>query len=160
MSLVGRRNFVHLRVDTETFNADSYRHLFVEYSTVLRKANKLESEGFDQPDLTLPFGQNSLIAAVAAANPNAVVLLQTGNPIDMPWRDSVKAIMEAWYPGQAGGQARDTTSESLSCSLRAIARSAPTSLAIWKVRCAPIPMSAYVRDGIETAVTLLRGPTR
>jgi beta-glucosidase len=46
-----------------------------------------------------------VIEAVASANPNTIVVLQTGNPIAMPWRDKVKAIVEAWFPGQAGGQA-------------------------------------------------------
>ena len=46
-----------------------------------------------------------MIAAVAAANPNTVVVLETGNPVSMPWRDSVNAIVQAWYPGQAGAQA-------------------------------------------------------
>jgi beta-glucosidase len=67
-------------------------------------ANKLESEGFDSPDLSLPHGQDALINAVAAANPNTVVVLQTGNPVSMPWRAKVKAIVQAWYAGQAGGQ--------------------------------------------------------
>ena len=68
-------------------------------------ATKFESEGFDSPDLTLPSGQDALIEAVAAANPRTVVILQTGNPIDMPWHDRVPAVLQAWYPGQAGGQA-------------------------------------------------------
>jgi beta-glucosidase len=50
-------------------------------------------------------GQDAVIAAVAAANPNTIVVLETGNPIEMPWRDHVKGILAAWYPGQAGGQA-------------------------------------------------------
>ena len=66
---------------------------------------RLEGEGFDSPDLSLPWGQDALIAAVAAANPNTIVVLETGNPVAMPWHDDVKAIVEAWYPGQAGGQA-------------------------------------------------------
>jgi beta-glucosidase len=66
---------------------------------------RLEGEGFDNPDLSLPWGQDAVIEAVAAANPNTIVVLETGNPADMPWRDKVKAILEAWYPGQAGGQA-------------------------------------------------------
>jgi beta-glucosidase len=68
-------------------------------------AIKLDSEGFDDPDLSLPWGQDAVIEAVAAANPNAIVVLETGNPLVMPWRDQVNAIVEAWYPGQAGGQA-------------------------------------------------------
>jgi len=67
-------------------------------------ANKFESEGFDSPDLTLPYGQDALISAVAAANPHTIVVLQTGNPVAMPWRGKVKAIVQAWYAGQAGGQ--------------------------------------------------------
>ncbi len=66
---------------------------------------RTEGEGFDLPDLELPWGQNATIAAVAAANPNTIVVLETGNPVSMPWRDNVKAILEAWYPGQAGGTA-------------------------------------------------------
>jgi len=66
---------------------------------------KLETEGFDSPDLSLPAGPDAMVDAVAAVNPNTLVVLETGNPIAMPWRDRVKAILAAWYPGQAGGQA-------------------------------------------------------
>lgn len=64
-----------------------------------------EGEGFDIADLSLPWGQDALISAVSAATPNTVVVLQTGNPVTTPWRDSVNAIVQAWYPGQAGGRA-------------------------------------------------------
>jgi beta-glucosidase len=66
---------------------------------------RVEGEGFDSADLSLPWGQDALIAAVAAANPNTIVVLETGNPVAMPWHEDVKAIVEAWYPGQAGGTA-------------------------------------------------------
>jgi beta-glucosidase len=66
---------------------------------------RVEGEGFDLPDLTLPWGQDAVIEAVASANPNTIVVLETGNPVAMPWRDRVKGIVQAWYPGQAGGQA-------------------------------------------------------
>ena len=66
---------------------------------------RVEGEGFDSADLALPWGQDAVIEAVAATNPNTVVVLETGNPVSMPWRDRVKAIVQAWYPGQAGGQA-------------------------------------------------------
>ena len=68
-------------------------------------AVSLMSEGFDSADLSLPWGQDAVIDAVADANPNTIVVLETGNPITMPWRDKVRAIVQAWYPGQAGGQA-------------------------------------------------------
>lgn len=49
--------------------------------------------------------QDGLIAKVAAANPNTVVVLETGDPVLTPWRDSVKGVLEAWYPGEQGGTA-------------------------------------------------------
>jgi beta-glucosidase len=64
-----------------------------------------ESEGSDIPDIELPDGQDALIQAVAAANPHTIVVLETGNPVAMPWIDRVPAIVTAWYPGQEGGQA-------------------------------------------------------
>jgi beta-glucosidase len=66
---------------------------------------RVEGEAFDLPDLSLPWGQDAVIDAVASATPNTIVVLETGNPVSMPWRDKVKAIVQAWYPGQAGGQA-------------------------------------------------------
>ena len=66
---------------------------------------RVEGEAFDLPDLSLPWGQDAVIDVVATANPNTIVVLETGNPVSMPWRDKVKAIVQAWYPGQAGGQA-------------------------------------------------------
>jgi beta-glucosidase len=66
---------------------------------------RIEGEGYDLADLTLPWGQDAVIDAVAGVNSNTIVVLETGNPVAMPWRDKVKAIVEAWYPGQAGGQA-------------------------------------------------------
>jgi beta-glucosidase len=68
-------------------------------------AIRVEGEGFDMADLSLPWGQDAVIEAVAAANPNTIVVLETGNPASMPWRDKVKAILQAWYPGQSGAQA-------------------------------------------------------
>ncbi len=66
---------------------------------------RVEGEGFDSADLSLPWGQDAVIDAVASANPNTIVVLETGNPVSMPWRDKAKAIVQAWYPGQAGAQA-------------------------------------------------------
>ncbi|MHA6720432.1 glycoside hydrolase family 3 C-terminal domain-containing protein [Sphingomonas sp. RS6] len=62
-------------------------------------------EGDDVPNMALPFGQDALIEAVAAANPNTIVVLQTGNAVRMPWADKVKGIVEAWYSGGMGGEA-------------------------------------------------------
>jgi beta-glucosidase len=64
-----------------------------------------ESEGFDRPDMELVGAQNELIARVAAANPNTIVVLNVGSPVTMPWLDSVTAVLQLWYPGQEGGNA-------------------------------------------------------
>lgn len=62
-------------------------------------------EGSDVPNLSLPGNQDALIAAVAAANPNTIVVLETGGPVLMPWLDQTAAVLEAWYPGARGGEA-------------------------------------------------------
>jgi beta-glucosidase len=49
--------------------------------------------------------QDGLIEKVAAANPNTTVVLETGGPTLTPWRDRVKGLLEAWYPGEQGGPA-------------------------------------------------------
>jgi beta-glucosidase len=63
------------------------------------------TEGLDAPDLSLPDGQDALIAAVAAANPHTIVVLETGGPVLMPWLDQVAGVVEAWYPGARGAEA-------------------------------------------------------
>ncbi|SDF81389.1 beta-glucosidase [Massilia sp. PDC64] len=68
-------------------------------------ATQWTGEGVDAPDLALPGGQDDLIAAVAAANPKTVVVLETGGPVTMPWLPNVAAVLEAWYPGTSGGDA-------------------------------------------------------
>jgi beta-glucosidase len=68
-------------------------------------AYQWESEGMDLPNLSLPGGQNDLIAKVAAANPHTVVVLETGSPVTMPWVNYVSGIVEAWYAGSKGADA-------------------------------------------------------
>jgi beta-glucosidase len=68
-------------------------------------ANDFESEGSDLANIDLPGDQNQLIEAVAAANPNTIVVLNTGSAVTMPWLDKVKGVFEAWYPGQQSGNA-------------------------------------------------------
>jgi len=64
-----------------------------------------ESEGHDRPDMHLPGRQTELILAVVKANPRSVVVLNAGSPVSMPWLDEVPALLEAYYPGQEGGNA-------------------------------------------------------
>src|SRR6202012_2267447 len=68
-------------------------------------ATQWRTEAEDIHDLKLPDNQDALIAAVAAANPKTAVVLETGGPVLMPWLKRVPAIIEAWYPGQRGGEA-------------------------------------------------------
>lgn len=64
-----------------------------------------ESEAFDREHMRLPDGHNALVDAVVEANPNTVVVLLGGSPVELPWADKVKAILYMGLPGQAGGQA-------------------------------------------------------
>ncbi len=64
-----------------------------------------ESEGYDRIHMRLPECQNALIEAVALANPNTVVVLHNGSPVEMPWAGRVKGILEAYLGGQAVGLA-------------------------------------------------------
>jgi beta-glucosidase len=63
------------------------------------------AETFDRPTLSLPGDQDALIAAVAAANPHTIVVLNTSGPVLMPWLYRVGAVLEAWYPGEEDGAA-------------------------------------------------------
>ena len=64
-----------------------------------------ESEGYDRTHMRLPASQNALIEAVAAANANTVVVLHNGSPVELPWVDRVKGILEVYLGGQAVGLA-------------------------------------------------------
>jgi beta-glucosidase len=69
-----------------------------------------ETEGADRQCLTLECpdsngDQDGLIESVAAAQPKTIVVLETGGPVLTPWRDRLAALVEAWYPGEAGGTA-------------------------------------------------------
>ncbi|HUE26933.1 MAG TPA: glycoside hydrolase family 3 C-terminal domain-containing protein, partial [Solirubrobacteraceae bacterium] len=83
--------------------------------------NDVSSEGYDRTDLNPHEGtcdivtqngcsyssvdQDALVSAVAAANPNTVVVLQNGGPLTMPWLGQVRGVVENWYPGQVDGDA-------------------------------------------------------
>lgn len=64
-----------------------------------------ESEGYDRPHMRMPRCQNELIERVAAVNPNVIVVLYNGSPVEMPWLGKVKAVIEAYLGGQAVGGA-------------------------------------------------------
>jgi beta-glucosidase len=68
-------------------------------------SRRFEQEGSDRPNLSLPGNQDDLIRAVVRANPRTIVVLNAGAPVTMPWVDEVPAILNAYYPGQDGGNA-------------------------------------------------------
>jgi beta-glucosidase len=72
---------------------------------VVATTERVESEGFDRKNLKLPGRQDDLVRAVAAVNPNTVVVVNTGSPVELPWREEVAAVLLSWFPGQEGGAA-------------------------------------------------------
>ncbi|MFI9796395.1 glycoside hydrolase family 3 protein [Streptomyces sp. NPDC052302] len=72
---------------------------------VVATTERVESEGFDRTDLRLPGRQDDLVSAVAAANPRTVVVVNSGSPVELPWREEVAAVLLGWFPGQEGGAA-------------------------------------------------------
>ncbi|KAK8859262.1 beta-glucosidase I [Apiospora arundinis] len=62
-----------------------------------------ETEGHDRADMKLPPGVDDLIAAVAKANPNTAVVMQSGTPVEMPWISEVSSVIQAWYGGNETG---------------------------------------------------------
>ncbi len=73
--------------------------------TVILFANQWTAESKDVTSLSLPDNQDALIDAVAKANPRTIVVLETGGPVLMPWLNKISGLLEAWYPGTAGGEA-------------------------------------------------------
>jgi beta-glucosidase len=69
------------------------------------RSGEWDTEGSDLQGIALPGRQDDLIAAVCAANPRTVVVLQTGGPVEMPWLGKAAAVLQAWYPGQEVGNA-------------------------------------------------------
>ncbi|WP_405578662.1 glycoside hydrolase family 3 C-terminal domain-containing protein [Streptomyces sp. NBC_01190] len=67
--------------------------------------SNFESEGSDLGSIDLSSAQNTLVSDVAAANPNTVVVVNSGSAVTMPWANSVRGIIENWYPGQEDGTA-------------------------------------------------------
>ena len=72
---------------------------------VLGSNSDWETEGHDRQDMALPGEQNALAAAVLKANPNAVVVMNAGAPVEMPWIDDARALLWTWFPGQEFGNA-------------------------------------------------------
>ncbi|MGW8352479.1 glycoside hydrolase family 3 protein [Streptomyces wedmorensis] len=102
-------SFVHLgpRRDPDELIAEAVEAARAADTAVVVVATteRVESEGFDRKDLALPGRQDDLVRAVAAVNPNTVVVVNAGSPVELPWREDVAAILLGWFPGQEGGAA-------------------------------------------------------
>lgn len=72
---------------------------------VVGSSAEWETEGHDRESLVLPAGQDRLVTEVLAANPDTIVVLNCGAPMELPWFDDAPAVLIAWYPGQEGGDA-------------------------------------------------------
>ncbi|GAB2727687.1 beta-glucosidase family protein [Nocardia thraciensis] len=72
---------------------------------VVGTTEQIESEGTDRATLRLPGRQDELVAAVAAVNPRTIVVVNSGAPVEMPWREDVAAVLLSWFPGQEFGAA-------------------------------------------------------
>jgi beta-glucosidase len=72
---------------------------------VVATTEEVESEGVDRVGLALPGRQDELVHRIARVNPRTVVVVNSGAPVLMPWRDEVAAVLLAWFPGQEAGAA-------------------------------------------------------
>ncbi|GAA3777873.1 glycoside hydrolase family 3 C-terminal domain-containing protein [Microbacterium kribbense] len=67
--------------------------------------SRVESEGYDRASLALPGRQDDLVRAVATANPRTIVVVNSGSPVELPWRDDVAAVLLTYFGGQEYGHA-------------------------------------------------------
>ncbi|MGD0694686.1 MAG: glycoside hydrolase family 3 C-terminal domain-containing protein [Terriglobia bacterium] len=93
-------------------NAGAAAALAASSDVAIVFVSQWESEGMDLPSLSFtdvihsaPIDQDALVAAVGAANPRTIVVMENGGAQVMPWLNQVAAVLEAWYPGERGGEA-------------------------------------------------------
>lgn len=95
-------------------DGDNYRPDLIDEARLVARAADIavvvvglppsfESEGFDREHMRLPDQHNRLVETICKANPNTVVVLCNGSPVQMPWVDQPRAILEAYLGGQGGG---------------------------------------------------------
>ena len=111
---------------------------------------EVESEGWDRADLELPGDQNALVEAVLAACPQAVVVVNAGAPVVLPWLDRARTVLWTWFPGQEGGRA---VADVLS------GRTEPTGRLPWTLptALADCPISAVDPVGDERVLSYAEG---
>ena len=110
----GERPILALTVGTESLGVDGDAVIAdavaaaksAEVAVVVVGTNaRVESEGFDRSNLALPGRQDDLVRAVAAANSNTIVIVNSGSPVLLPWRNEVSAILLTYFAGQEMGNA-------------------------------------------------------
>jgi beta-glucosidase len=101
-----RVQFPHARVDFDDGSVPARAaEAAAKADAVVLFVDQWMTESADARSLNLPGGQDSLVEAVTRANPRTAVVLETGGPVLMPWLEKTGAVLEAWYPGQKGGEA-------------------------------------------------------
>jgi beta-glucosidase len=101
-----RRQFPRARVDFDDGSSPRRAAKAAgDADAVILFADQWLTESADADNLELPSEQDRLVDAVTRANPRTAVVLETGGPVLMPWLDQTGAVLEAWYPGQMGGEA-------------------------------------------------------
>lgn len=118
---------VEIRIESRGFDAlfdfgwvtqSEAMHIGVNENELLEKAknadyviycggldHSFDTEGIDRQNMNLPLEQNVTISNLASANPNTVVVITAGSPVEMPWIDNVNAVLWGWYAGMDGGNA-------------------------------------------------------
>ena len=101
-----RRQFPRARVDFDDGSVPARAaKAATEADAVILFVDQWMTESADAQSLELPGEQDGLVSAVTRANPRTAVVLETGGPVLMPWLERTAAVLEAWYPGQMGGEA-------------------------------------------------------
>jgi beta-glucosidase len=101
-----RRQFPRARVDFDDGSSPARAaEAAAKANAVILFVDQYMTESADAESLKLPGQQDRLVDAVTRANPRTAVVLETGGPVLMPWLEQTAAVLEAWYPGQEGGEA-------------------------------------------------------
>ncbi|MEE8659067.1 Beta-glucosidase [Acetobacteraceae bacterium EV16P] len=114
-------------------------------------ATKWSSEFFDNADLSMPQHEDAMITAAVKAGKPVIVVLQTGNPVLMPWADKVDAVLEAWFPGSGGGKA-------IARLLTGKANPSGRLTTTWPVSASQLPRPQVKGMGLEFTLSKKQNP--
>ncbi len=112
LEVASRRCFPHLYVGATPPDPGAEMRAAAELAgaaevaiLVVGTGPEIETEGIDRTSMAMPAGQDDLVAAVLAAQPNTVVVVGAGAPVALPWAGDVRAVLWSWFHGQEGGHA-------------------------------------------------------